>query len=241
VDQEYLATSSAAQFNGRPAGIAIVLAASVMIAFMAHHPVPSPGDVEHFVRELAHHGPSSAIVHGVLIGTMALLLLGFTGLADLIGSNRLSVRAGLIAYSIGFAAMTAAAMSDGFIMPALAAQYVDTPAGDLDSFLATMQMLFLALAAAARLGVVGLSLAVVLWSLTLVWRPGALSAIGALGLVLGIVPIVLLFTGRLPVHFHAMLAFVVSQVIWYFAIGIQLIRRRVLPSHKVASTQTIKF
>jgi hypothetical protein len=215
---EYLATPSDNKSNGRPAGIAIALAAIAMIIFMAHHPLPSAPDTEHFIGELVHEALASAIVHGVLIGMMGLLLLGFTGL---------SVRAGLVAYAAGCVAMTAAALTDGFILPSLAVHYADRLSGDLEIFRASSQLLYLALAAATRLGVFSLSLAVVLWSLELVWRAGARSAVGTLGLVVGVIPIVLLLMGRLPLNFHGMLAFVVSQAAWYLAIAMQMILKRV--------------
>jgi hypothetical protein len=224
---EYLATPSDNKSNGRPAGIAIALAAIAMIIFMAHHPLPSAPDTEHFIGELVHEALASAIVHGVLIGMMGLLLLGFTGLADQLGWYRLSVRAGLVAYAAGCVAMTAAALTDGFILPSLAVHYADRLSGDLEIFRASSQLLYLALAAATRLGVFSLSLAVVLWSLELVWRAGARSAVGTLGLVVGVIPIVLLLMGRLPLNFHGMLAFVVSQAAWYLAIAMQMILKRV--------------
>jgi hypothetical protein len=77
------------------------------------------------------------------------------------------------------------------------------------------------------LGVFSFSLAVVLWSLALIWRAGGRSAIGVVGFVAGVIPIILLLTGSLPLHFHGMLAFVALQAAWYLAIGIQLIRNRI--------------
>jgi hypothetical protein len=205
----------------------MVLAAVVMITFMAHHPVASAGDTEHLISELNYHALASAIIHSMLIGTLGLLLLGFTGLADQLGWNRLSVRGGLIALSIGCVAMTAAALSDGFIIPAFAASYVDTSATDPAAFRSMSCVLFPALAASARLGVFSLSLAAVLWSVALVARANASLAIGAFGLIAGALPIILLLTGHLHIDFHGMLAFVVSQAAWYLAIGIQLIRRQI--------------
>jgi hypothetical protein len=224
--QSYQPESLADTSLARPAGIVIALAAMVMIAFMAHHPLASPGDTEHFIQELGHHAAATAIVHGVLIGTLGCLLIGFTGLADRLGWSRLSVRAGLVAYAIGSAAMTAAALGDGFILPSFAAHYVDAPVTSLEAFRASAHLLSAALASAARLGVFCLSLAVFLWSLALVSHAKPCLASGALGLIAGVIPIVLLLTGRLPVDFYGMLAFVVAQACWYLVIGIQLIRRQ---------------
>jgi hypothetical protein len=224
---ENLTAAADHESNGRPAGIAIAVAAIAMITFMAHHPLPSAHDTEHFIGEQVHDGLASAVVHGALIGTMGLLLLGFTGLADQLGWHRLNVRAGLIAYAAGCVAMAAAALTDGFIIPSLAGHYADLSSGDLERFRSSTQLLYLALAAATRLGVFSLSLAVVLWSFELVWRAGARSAVGALGIVVGVVSIVLLLMGRLSMNFQGMLAFVVSQAAWYMAIAMQMILKRV--------------
>lgn len=227
MQRENLATPADNKANERPAGIAIAFAAIAMLLFMMHHPLPLARDTKGFIGEMVHEGLASAIVHGALIGVMGLLLFGFTGLADQLGWYRLSVRAGLIAYAIGLVAMSAAALTDGFILPALAAHYADRLNGGLETFLASSQLLYLALAAAARVGVFGLSLAVLLWSLELIWRARARSAVGALGLIVGISPIILLLMGRLPLSFGGMLAFVVSQAAWYLAIALQMILKKV--------------
>jgi hypothetical protein len=51
--------------------------------------------------------------------------------------------------------------------------------------------------------------------------------VGALGVIVGVSPVVLLLMGRLPLNFHGMLAFVVSQATWYLAIATQMILKRV--------------
>ncbi len=226
MEQENAATSPANQSSGRIAGIVIALATVVMILFMAHHPLPSPGDTNHFIREMVKQGTASAVVHGVLIGAISLLMLGFTGLGDQLGWNYLSVRAGAMAYAIGCAGMTTAALIDGFVLPELAARYASSQGNDLETFHTVMLLLSLAISAVARLGVFGLALAVMLWSLALVWRAEGKSAVGALGLVAGVVPFVLLLTGRLSIQFHDMMAFIVSQATWYLAVAVQLIRNR---------------
>jgi hypothetical protein len=45
--------------------------------------------------------------------------------------------------------------------------------------------------------------------------------------VVGVIPIALLLMGRLPLNFHGVLAFVVSQAAWYLAIALQMILKRV--------------
>jgi hypothetical protein len=65
----------------------------------------------------------------------------------------LSVRAGLIAYATGCVAMGAAALIDGFILPALAVHYANGASDNLHVFQGSSQLLYLALVAVARLGV----------------------------------------------------------------------------------------
>lgn len=227
MEQENVETFADGQSNARSAGIAIGLASIVMIVFMAHHPLPASHDPQHLIEELVDHGFASAVVHGTLIGVIGVLFLGFTVLGDLLGPSKLSVRGGLIAYAIGSISMTAAALTDGFILPALAARYASEQSGALESFRESSFLLSLALAAAARLGVFSFSLAVTLWSLRLLRRNGITLVIGVLGLVVGAGPIVLLLLGHLRVNFHGMMAFIISQVIWYVAIAVQMIRGRI--------------
>lgn len=216
--------SDTPQTPARTAGLLIAGAAILMVLVMAHHPVPRVHDTEHLMQELVSDGPWSAAVHGGLIGLMGVLLVGFTGLADRLGWHRFSVRAGLLAYAVGCAAMVVAALSDGFVLPALAAQGV-RDAGQ--TFEASFRLLFLGLNVAARVGVLGLSLAVGLWSFELIRRARGRSLVGWLGVAASVLPLFLVVTGRLSIDFHSMLAFVVSQAAWYLALGIAMIRHRV--------------
>lgn len=210
--------------TGRPAGIALGAASVAAVFFMAFHPTVASGDIAGFVAEVAREQAVNGTVHGALIAVIGVLLLGLLGLSERIGLHRGLVRAALVAYAIGSVAMILAATNSGFIVPGLAMRYHDADAAQLETLRPVLTLCRAALHALDGIGVVGWSLAVVLWSLELVRRPGAARAIGVLGLVCGAGPLLATAVGHLPVTVHGVLAFVVAQVLWYVAIAVQLAR-----------------
>ncbi len=212
---------------GRASGVVLALGAIVMLVFMALHPTTHVHNAPGFLtRNL------SGIVHGTLIGAMGLLALGLLGFAERLGPHRMAVRAGFIAYAIGTVAHTGAATVNGFIVPGLVGAYAGaSPHADHGALTEQLRPLLLLCrevnGSAARLGVVAMSIAVVLWSLVLVRRPGAARAIGVLGLICGLIPPVLLAGNLLPMNVQGFRVRVIVQAIWYLAVSVQLIRGRI--------------
>ena len=78
----------------------------------------------------------------------------------------------------------------------------------------------------ARLGVVALSAAVLLWSVVLAHYAGASRLVGLLGIVAAAAPPLFMFAGHLPMNVHGFGAFILTQSIWYLAVAVLLIRHR---------------
>lgn len=222
-----LMRESAPASIGRTSGIVLACGSITMLVFMAMHPSPHAHDSNGLISELAAGAVFNGTVHGVLMGTLAVVLLGMVGFAEQLGLRRIIVRGGLTAYAIGVVALIGAATVNGFIVPAVAARYAGDDPGVLDRIRALLVLCHEMNQACDHLGIVALSAAALLWSLELLRRGGASRAIGVLGLICGLLPPAALFAGRLPMNVHGFGGFVLLQTIWYLAIAVQLIRGRI--------------
>jgi hypothetical protein len=210
-----------------PAGLAIALGSLLSVVFMAYHPTIQAADPAEFVEAMAQEARLDGIVHAALIVLMGILLYGFSCLATRLGTSIFTVRAGLVAYAMGTGAMVAAALIDGFLIPDFVRRYQGRPADALEIMRHMLTLCSLAIGVCARMGVIATSLAVMLWSLSLIRRPGVLRVVGTLGCIVGALPVAALLLGYLPMNKHGVLAFVLGQTAWSLALGVQMIRGRV--------------
>jgi hypothetical protein len=212
--------------SGRTAGVWIALASLLSVAFMAHHPTYGGKGLAEFVDRVQRGAVTNEVVHGALVALSGVLCCGFTFLASRLGMSSFAVRAGLVAYGTGFAAMAAAASASGFVVPQLVIHYNSPTPADLEAMRHLLGLVHAANQVCSRLGVVALSLAVVLWSASLVGRPGLPRAVGILGFVAGGLPVVALLSGHLRMNVHGVLAFLLAQTVWNLAVAALLIRNR---------------
>lgn len=198
---------------GRTSGIILLAAAVLTVVFMAMHPTGQSHGGAEGAGGMRGNGP----VHGILISPLLLLALGYAGLAEYLGWNRVLVRAGAIACITGTAGGFAAGLINGFIAPAVAGG---------EGMSAALRLCAAANGACARVDVIGLSVAAILWGVCLLHRRGWGRVAGAVGLVCGCVPIVLLAMGRLPMDVRGFGLFVLVQGVWGVCAGVAVWRGR---------------
>jgi hypothetical protein len=192
---------------GRIAGGALILGALLSVFAMAHHP--------------EHVDPNGIVglVHGAMIVLMSVTAFGFAHFALRRGLERPAILAGLIAYVIGLVADLGAGTTNGFIVPALATHGADLSSHDV--FLLAWE----ANQALAGLGVFATAAAFIFWSIDFLCRPGLEpKAIGALGLLAGLVPAILLATGAINMHVAGAFAVYAAFAGWAALVGLHLIR-----------------
>jgi hypothetical protein len=210
---------------------AAILAAGalLMLGFMAAHPAIHAHDAAGFLDEMRRKGPLSAVVHGALIAAMLVTLVGLLGVVARLGPRRPAVRAGLIAYSVGTLAHTAAATINGFVVPGITARFAAAPAhghaapdpaavqaAALDQLRPILVLCGETNGAAARLGVAAMSAAILLWSFRLLRDRGVARLVGASGLVCGAIPPTA-FAAGLAMDVHGFMIRVILQSVWYLA------------------------
>jgi hypothetical protein len=204
----------------------LIAGAGVMVAFMAMHPTTHAHDVSGFVVEMGSISTRNAIVHGTLIAVFGIILLGLWGLAERIGMGSMLVRAGMLGHGTGWLALAGAAMVNGFIMPATVAHRGGDDPATIDRLKPLLALCMETNQALARAGVVAIAAAVVLWSIAMLRRADGYRAVGGVGLACGVLPLVAMAAGHLPMSVHGFGAFVLLLAVWYVAAGVQLVRGR---------------
>jgi hypothetical protein len=213
--------------DGALAGVAIAVASLLTLVSVAHHPTTPKAlkAADAFPAIVALTG-ADRMVHTIVIGTMLALVFGFAVYALRRGLHRSAVVGGLIAFTFGIAATIGAALIDGFLIPEIAARYVDATPELLSRAAMLLQTCALAIQVATKAGFVGMSLGIVLWSVDLILDKGFLRIAGVVGALAGIVPAILTLSGGY-LNPHALMIVIAIQTLWYLAIATLLLLRRV--------------
>lgn len=189
-----------AQFD-RAAGAALMVAAAATVLMMAHHPT-------------GHGGWLGQFVHGAMIALLGLATYGLLHVALRRGIERPMILMGAIAYGIALVGHVGAATINGFAVPAMAAH----PGIDHGLFVVTWELN----QALARLGVVANGIAFLLWSYGFVVQRGWARGLGALGIIAGAAPIVLLGTGAVQMNVAGAMIVYSAQAAWLLLLGLYL-------------------
>jgi hypothetical protein len=94
------------------------LATATLLAFH-----PGGGGFAEFLKAEARNQLIDGVVHGGFVLTLSILIVCFVFLARLLGSARVAVVAGLVAFCIGCGGLIASMLLDGFVSTAIAARF----------------------------------------------------------------------------------------------------------------------
>jgi len=190
-----------------------------MIITMAVHPhgAISPAQVESMARNLT-------IVHSLALASLMVLFLGALGLAQRVKSaDRLDIAA-LVLFAFASVAVMSAAVMDGLVAPNILRRLVEAGAGAGESWRIVFRYNFEINQAFARLYAVTSSIAIILWSISMLKNRGLARGLGIYGCVIGPVAVLAVASGRLGMDVHGFGAVVLGQAIWFVTAGV-LLRR----------------
>lgn len=205
---------------------AILLSGSAVLLVMG---VMHPGAIpwgNH--AALAHLAVIDAFAHGLAIVGTGLTLVGLTGLSRMLGTQRIAVTAGLVAFMLASSAVMVAAALDGFVLPTIAQQWTeaDTIAGgDLRRL---VWFCVLTASALTRIYLLLGAIAITLWS-WVIHRDRLDSALHWVGAMVCIAGIAMLIGGSPFISAHEVLALVAVQAVWMVLAALLMIRRGAAP------------
>jgi hypothetical protein len=152
-----------------------------MIITMISHPGGkiSPAEVDHVARMLI-------VVHSLALASIPIIFLGVWGMTRRIGGADRLAWAGLVLYALASIAVMNAAVFDGLIAPVLMRKIVAATPETRDVWQTQMNFNFQMNQAFARVYAVGSSLAVLLWSVSILRYRTMGLGVGIYGVVLGL-------------------------------------------------------
>jgi hypothetical protein len=202
--------------DNRLSGLALICGSVGTIITMSLHPRGhvAAADMERMI-------PMLIAVHVLGLACMPALFLGAWGLSRRLASpNRLAVM-GLVLYTCGLVAVTNAAVADGLIMPNILRQIVasaGTPSA-IDGWRMISHYNFYVNQAYAQVFVAASSVAIVLWSVSILRGRELARGLGIYGCILGPVILIALFSGRLPLDAHGFGLVIFAQAAWFVIAG----------------------
>lgn len=185
-----------------------------MIITMISHPGGkiSPAEVDHMARMLI-------VVHSLALTSIPVVFLGAWGMSRRIGGADRLAWAGLVLYALASIAVMNAAVCDGLIAPTLMRKIVAATPETRDVWQTLMNFNFQMNQAFARVYAVGSSLAVVLWSVSILRYRTLGRGVGIYGVVLGLVTVAGICSGFLTPDRHGFGMLIFGQAIWFLLVA----------------------
>jgi hypothetical protein len=216
--------------DNRLSGIAMIAGQLGLILTLSLHPSGkiSPAEVDQMVHKLI-------AVHSIALAGLPLMILGALGLLRVLSSrNQLSVAAFVI-YSFAVAAILSGIVIDGLVMPHLLPQLADAAKASAAAASSGVQPTAAASAsgevwhalfkfngyldmAFVQYSLVATAVAVIAWSVAMLLGKIFPSGTAIYGLVLGVIALVVLFSGALGAE-HALMIIVFGQSTWFLIVG----------------------
>lgn len=198
--------------DDRKAGITLIAGSVGGVVTMAIHPT---GAGPFYMMGLAH---SLALV------SVLLLFLGGCGLwRRLADADRISFTA-LVTFGFACVAVMIAGGVSGFTLPGMLRDMGRDVPEAAHQWRMMIDSVFQINQAFARIYSVGTSIAMILWSVSVLRNGGLSRSVAIYGCIVAPLVIVAIAIGHLRLDVHGMTVVMVSQVIWFVVAGAQMLR-----------------
>ena len=218
--------------DNRKSGIALIAGSGGGIITMAIHPTAGGALTVAQIERLAL---VSGFAHGLAIVSVVVLFLGACGLAKSIAAaDRISF-AGIVTFAFACVAIFVAATVSGFIVPATMKHMARDTAANMHLWQVVIDGIFQINQAFAAIYSVAASVAVALWSASVLRNGGFNRGIAVYGCIISGLIVIGIAIGHLRLNVHGMAAVWFGQAIWFVLAGAQLCT----PSSQTLSSTTV--
>jgi len=215
--------------DDRKAGIALIAGSLGGLLTMALHPV---GSASLSAEQVSRLMEASGVAHSIAMVSMLLLFLGAYGLTMRIAAaDRLSFAA-IVTFGFACVAVLVATAVSGFIIPAIMKRMAADVSAAAHQWQIVMAGIFQINQAFARIYSVAASMAIILWSVSVLRNRGLGRGVAIYGCVVAPLTILGIGIGHLRPDVHGMAVIWLGQAIWFILVGFQLYSR---PANGVVS------
>jgi hypothetical protein len=209
--------------DDRVSGLALIAGSAGMIITMSLHPTGQDLFAPGQLAPIAH---LTVTVHTLALMSMPVLFFGALGLSQHLGvSDRFSIAA-LVAYGFAMGAGMNAAVFSGLVAPSLARNILASDSSAAETWRIAFHYNGALNQGFARVFVVASSVAILLWSSSIL-RGAALSrGVAIYGCILGPVTVIAVLSGHLRLDVHGFGMVVLGQAVWLIIVGVLLCRVR---------------
>lgn len=209
--------------DNRKSGIALIAGSIGGIVTMAIHPTAG-GPLT--VAQVDRLAIVSGVAHSLAMVSVVVLFLGACGLAKGIAAGDRASFAGIVTFAFACFAVFIAATVSGFIVPSTMKHMARDTAANMHLWQVVIDGIFQINQAFAEIYSVAASLAVILWSVSVLRNGGMNRGIAVYGCVISAVIIVGIGVGHLRLNVHGMALVWFGQAIWFILAGAQLCSER---------------
>ena len=168
----------------------------------------------------------SGIAHGLAIASVMVLFLGACGVTRSIGAPDRMAFAGIVVFGFACVAISMAATVSGFIVPGIMQRMARDAGAEMRTWQIVIDGIFQFNQAFARIYSITASVAVILWSASILKSGGLARGIGIYGCIISALIIVGIGIGHLRLNVHGMGVVWFGQAIWFVMGGVQLCSQR---------------
>jgi hypothetical protein len=208
--------------DDRKAGIALIAGSVGGILTMAVHPT---GAASLTADQVAHLSLVSAAAHSLAMISVLLLFLGACGLTRRLAADDRMSFAAIVTYGFACVAIMIAAAVSGFIVPDIMKHMVRDDPAAAHQWQIVIVGIFQINQAFARIYSVAASIAIILWSVSVLRNGGLGRSVAIYGCVIAPLLILGIGIGHLRLDVHGMTVVMLGQVIWFIVVGSELCSR----------------
>ena len=218
--------SSPPQSSLAPLGYTLAGLSALAFIALLHHPVGHGGEPAAMLASMRAQTTMDQLVHATMAMIFGVLATAMALFAARLGLHRFSVSAGLVAFSCGFVMTVLAAMTDGFVIPAIIARCAAASASPcIAETLTLLRLSAIQIEFLTRFSFVAIALAVAAWSTALLFTGDVARWAGLVGLASAAAQFAALFAASSRLTPSSLLVIFAAQAVWYLLTAALMIMR----------------